>query len=57
MTVRNLGEALMQRGSFAEAEPLLRRARALADELNDDEIRLAVDRELLHLWAAKTRDK
>jgi tetratricopeptide (TPR) repeat protein len=53
-TLRNLGEAHTLRGSFAEAEPLLRRARVISDELGDDENRDAVDRALARLWAAST---
>ena len=52
-TLRNLGEAHMMRGGFDEAEPLLRRARDLADDLDDDEIRNGVDRELQRLAAAQ----
>jgi len=52
ITLRNLGEAHMLRGGFAEAEPLLRRARSLSDDLDDEEIRLGVDRDLARLWAA-----
>ncbi|HEV7665886.1 MAG TPA: tetratricopeptide repeat protein, partial [Chloroflexota bacterium] len=51
-TLRNLGEANLQRSNLLEAEPLLRRASALADELNDDEIGNAVKRMLTRLWAA-----
>jgi adenylate cyclase len=51
-TLRNLGEAHTLRGSFAEAEPLLRRARVISEELGDDENRDAVDRALARLWAA-----
>ena len=51
-TLRNLGEAHMLRGDFVAAEPLLRRARAIADDLDDEEIRSGVDRELARLWAA-----
>jgi tetratricopeptide (TPR) repeat protein len=54
-TLRNLGEAHMQRGAFDEAEPMLRRARALANELEDEEIRDAVDNELVRLWAERAR--
>jgi tetratricopeptide (TPR) repeat protein len=52
ITLRNLGEAHMLRGGYAEAEPLLRRARSLSEDLNDEEIRLGVDRDLARLWAA-----
>ena len=52
ITLRNLGEAYMLRKGFAEAEPLLRRARGLAEDLDDEEIRDGVDRDLAHLWAA-----
>ena len=52
ITLRNLGEAHMLRGGYVEAEPLLRRARSLSEELNDEEIRLGVDRDLARLWAA-----
>jgi class 3 adenylate cyclase/tetratricopeptide (TPR) repeat protein len=54
ITLRNLGEAHMLRGGYAEAEPLLRRARSLSEDLNDEEIRLGVDRDLARLWAATT---
>jgi tetratricopeptide (TPR) repeat protein len=53
-TLRNLGEAHTLRGSFAEAEPLLRRARVISEDLGDDENRGAVDRALARLWAAST---
>jgi adenylate cyclase len=52
-TLRNLGEAQMLRGGFDEAEPLLRRARRLAEDLDDEEIRNGVDRELNRLSAAR----
>jgi class 3 adenylate cyclase/tetratricopeptide (TPR) repeat protein len=52
LILRNLGEAHMLRGAFAEAEPLLRRARSLSEDLGDEEIRLGVDRELARLSAA-----
>jgi tetratricopeptide (TPR) repeat protein len=52
-TLRNLGEAQMLRGAMDEAEPLLRRARALAEELDDDEIRGGINRDLARVWAAK----
>jgi len=52
ITLRNLGEAHMLRRGYAEAEPLLRRARSLSEDLNDEEIRLGVDRDLARLWAA-----
>src|SRR5438552_6105225 len=51
-TLRNLGEAHVLGARFADAEPLLRRARVLSDELEDDENRDAVDRALARLWAA-----
>jgi tetratricopeptide (TPR) repeat protein len=57
ITLRNLGEAHMQRRRYAEAEPLLRRARRLSEDLNDEEIRLGVDRDLARLWAATTNHK
>jgi tetratricopeptide (TPR) repeat protein len=57
ITLRNLGEAHMMRGAFAEAEPLLRRARGLSEDLDDGEIRDGVDRDLAHLWAATNRSK
>ena len=52
-TLRNLGEAHMLRGAFDEAGPLLRRARGLADDLDDEEIRTGVDRELTRLDARR----
>ena len=51
-TLRNLGEAYVARRAFDAAEPLLRRARSIADGLDDDEIRAGIDRELARLWAA-----
>ncbi|HYY88099.1 MAG TPA: tetratricopeptide repeat protein, partial [Chloroflexota bacterium] len=56
-TLRNLGEAHMLRGDFLAAEPLLRRARAIADDLDDEEIRSGVDRELARLWAATVTNR
>jgi hypothetical protein len=47
----------MLRRGYAEAEPLLRRARSLSEDLNDEEIRLGVDRDLARLWAATTNPK
>jgi tetratricopeptide (TPR) repeat protein len=52
-TLRNLGEAQMLRGAFDEAGPLLRRARGLANELDDEEIRNGVDRDLTRLDARR----
>jgi adenylate cyclase len=52
-TLRNLGEAQMLRGAFDEAGPLLRRARGLADDLDDEEIRSGVDRDLTRLDARR----
>ena len=52
LTLRNLGEAHVQLGQFDTAEPILRRARALADALDDQEMRDDVDRNLAQLWAA-----
>jgi tetratricopeptide (TPR) repeat protein len=51
-TLRNLGEAHLLRDAFDEAEPLLRRALQLAEELDDDEIRTGVRRDLARIWAA-----
>ena len=48
----NLGEAQVRLGMLTPAEPLLRQARTLADELEDDEIRGFVDHALARLWAA-----
>ena len=53
LTLRNLGEAQLKLGQLDTAEPLLRQARALADQLDDDEMRGGIDRELAHLWAAR----
>jgi adenylate cyclase len=50
--LRNLGEAYVRRRAFIEAEPLLRRGRALADDLEDEEIRDAIDVQLVRLWSA-----
>jgi adenylate cyclase len=52
-TLRNLGEAHILRGDFEKAEPLLRRARALAEQLDDEEIRNGVERDLAKVWAAR----
>ena len=52
-TLRKLGEAHMLRGAFDAAGPLLRRARGLADDLDDHEIRSGVDRDLTRLDARR----
>ena len=48
----NLGEAEVRLGFLDSAEPQLRHARALAEDLEDDEIRGFVDHALARLWAA-----
>ena len=48
----NLGEAQVRLGMLDSAEPQLRQVRALADDLQDDEIRGFVDHALARLWAA-----
>jgi adenylate cyclase len=53
LALLNLGEAQVRMGMLEPAEPLLRRARTLADELEDQEIRDFVDRALARLWAAR----
>jgi tetratricopeptide (TPR) repeat protein len=50
----NLGEAEVRLGMLDTAEPQLRLVRALADDLDDDEIRGFVDHALARLWAAKS---
>jgi len=52
--LRNLGEAHMLRGGFDAAEPLLRRARDLADDLDVDELRSGIDESLARLDAQRT---
>src|ERR1051326_5739888 len=52
LALLNLGEGQVRMGMLEAAEPLLRRARTLADELEDAEIRDFVDRALTRLWAA-----
>jgi hypothetical protein len=37
---------------YHEAAPLLRRAAALAEELEDDQLRSAVDQALTQVWSA-----
>jgi tetratricopeptide (TPR) repeat protein len=53
IALRNLGEAQARLGLPEAAEPLLRRARSLANALEDDEIRDGVDRALARVWAAR----
>jgi adenylate cyclase len=52
--LRNLGEAHMLRGAFDAAEPLLLRARDLADDLDVDELRSGIDHSLARLQALRT---
>jgi len=52
--LRNLGEAHMLRGGLDAAEPLLRRARDLADDLDVDELRSGIDESLARLDAQRT---
>jgi tetratricopeptide (TPR) repeat protein len=53
----NLGEAQVRLGWLERAEPLLRRTRQLAGELDDDEIRDDVDRALARIWAASAESR
>jgi class 3 adenylate cyclase/predicted ATPase len=53
LALLNLGEAQVRLGDHEQAEPLLRQARTLADELEDHEIRDFVDRALGRLWGAR----
>jgi len=53
LALLNLGEAQVRLGMLDNAEPQLRRARNLADELEDQEIRDFVDRAMTRLWAAR----
>jgi tetratricopeptide (TPR) repeat protein len=53
LALSNLGEAHVRLGNLETAEPLLRRARALADLLDDGEMRDSIDRALARLWGAK----
>jgi adenylate cyclase len=52
LALLNLGEGQVGMGMLEAAEPLLRRARTLADELEDEEIAGFVNRALTRLWAA-----
>ncbi|HEX8968721.1 MAG TPA: tetratricopeptide repeat protein, partial [Chloroflexota bacterium] len=52
IALRNLGEAQVRLGLLATAEPLLRQARALGDDLQDAEILDGVNHALARLWAA-----
>jgi tetratricopeptide (TPR) repeat protein len=56
IALSNLGEGYLRNGDLDAAEPPLRQARKLAEELGDDEIRDGVERALALLWAAKQRD-
>jgi tetratricopeptide (TPR) repeat protein len=56
IALSNLGEGYLRNGDLDAAEPPLRRARKLAEELGDDEIRDGVERALALLWAAKQRE-
>jgi tetratricopeptide (TPR) repeat protein len=56
IAMRNLGEAHLRLGELQTSEPLLREARRLAVELEDDEIRDGVDHALARLWGAKQYD-
>lgn len=53
LALLNLGEAQVRLGLLGAAEPQLRRARELADELEDQEIRSFVDHALSRLAAAE----
>jgi len=53
LALLNLGEAQVRLGMLEAAEPLLRRARGLALELEDQEIQEFVDRALTRLWASR----
>ena len=49
LTLRNLGEAHLKLGELELVSPLLSRARELADQLEDTEMRSGIDRELARL--------
>jgi tetratricopeptide (TPR) repeat protein len=55
LVLRNLGEAHVTLGLLDTAEQFLRRARALADQLDDGEMRDGIDRELGRLGAQLAR--
>jgi predicted ATPase len=52
VALRNLGEAHLTLGQLEIAEPLLKRARGLADQLDDHEMRESLDRPDQHVAAA-----
>ncbi len=53
LVLSNLGDAHLRLGHLDAAEPLLRQTQALANQLDDLELRDKVERLLAHLWAAK----
>jgi class 3 adenylate cyclase/tetratricopeptide (TPR) repeat protein len=53
LALLNLGEAEVRLGLLETAEPQLRQARTLSDDLENREIRSFADRALTHLWAAR----
>jgi len=53
LALLNLGEAQVRLGLFDTAEPQLRQARKLANELEDAEIRDFADSALARLWGAR----
>ena len=53
LALRNLGEAHVRLGQFEIAESVLVRARELADQLDDDDLRSDVDRNLAQLTMAQ----
>ena len=52
LTLRNLGEAHLKLGQLDVVGPLLRRARDLADQLGDVEMRTGIDQELARLHSS-----
>jgi tetratricopeptide (TPR) repeat protein len=53
LVLSNLGDGHVKLGYLDTAEPLLRRARALAVQIDDDEMRGEIDRGLARLWGAR----
>ncbi|HEY3063765.1 MAG TPA: adenylate/guanylate cyclase domain-containing protein [Chloroflexota bacterium] len=55
VSLRNLGDAHVLRGDVDAAEPLLRRARGMANDMDDAELKDAIDRQLARVWSLRQR--
>jgi tetratricopeptide (TPR) repeat protein len=53
LVLRNLGEAHLKLSMLDTSEQFLRHARTLAEQLDDDEMREGIDRELARIWGAR----